>query len=125
MMNDPQFRNLNLFTIRYPFTAIISLLHRLSGIFLFLLIPFLLWMLDSATGTTDGFERVQTLLTNLPAKLLLWLFLVALWYHLIAGIRHLLMDIGMGESLKSARLSGGITIVITLFAAILLGSWLW
>ncbi|KTC89104.1 succinate dehydrogenase, cytochrome b556 subunit [Legionella drozanskii LLAP-1] len=124
-MNKQQFRNLNLFTIRYPFTAIISLLHRLSGIFVFLLIPFLLWMLDIATGSTIGFERVQTLLTNLPAKLMLWLFLVALFYHLIAGIRHLLMDIGIGESLRSARISGGISLIITVLVAILLGSWLW
>lgn len=124
-MIKQQFRNLNLFTIRYPFTAIISLLHRLSGIFVFLLIPFLLWMLDIASGSAIGFERVRALLTNLPAKLILWFFLVALWYHLIAGIRHLLMDIGVGESLRSARLSGGISLIITLLAAILLGSWLW
>ncbi len=124
-MNKQQVRNFNLFTIQYPLTAIVSLLHRLSGIFVFLLIPFLLWMLDIASGSSVGFERIQSVLTNPAAKLILWLILVALWYHLIAGIRHLLMDIGIGESLRSARVSGGITIVITIIAAILIGSWLW
>ena len=102
-MNKPQVRNFNLFTIQYPLTAIISILHRLSGVFVFLLIPFLLWMLDVALGSSIGFQYVQTTVTNPIIKLILWLILVALWYHLVAGIRHLLMDIGIGESLKSAR----------------------
>lgn len=124
-MNKQQVSNFNLFTIQYPFTAIISILHRLSGIFIFLLIPFLLWMLDVGLGSSIGFEHVQTVLTNPIAKLILWLILSALWYHLIAGIRHLLMDIGIGESLSNARLSGALTIAITLIAAILIGIWLW
>lgn len=124
-MNKQRFRNFDLFSISYPFTAIISILHRLSGIFIFLLIPYLLWMLDVSSGSSGGFEHIQTVLTNPIAKLILWLILVALWYHLIAGIRHLLMDVGIGESLRSGRLSGGIAMVITIIAAILIGSWLW
>lgn len=124
-MNKQVVRNFNLLTIRYPFTAIISILHRLSGIFVFLLIPFLLWMLDMATGSSIGFDHIRTVLTYPAAKLTLWLILIALWYHLLAGIRHLLMDIGVGESLRSARLSGGITITVTAIVAILMGIWLW
>ncbi|MBS0425649.1 MAG: succinate dehydrogenase, cytochrome b556 subunit [Proteobacteria bacterium] len=124
-MNKQQVRNFNLLTIRYPFTAVISILHRLSGIFLFLLIPFLLWMLDIASGSSIGFDHIRTVLTNPAAKLILWFILVALWYHLLAGIRHLLMDIGIGEDLRSARLSGGIAIIVTAIAAILMGNWLW
>lgn len=124
-MNKQQVRNFNLLTIRYPFTAVISILHRLSGIFLFLLIPFLLWMLDIASGSSIGFDHIRTVLTNPAAKLILWFILVALWYHLLAGIRHLLMDIGIGEGLRSARLSGGIAIIVTAIAAILMRNWLW
>lgn len=51
--------------------------------------------------------------------------LVAFWYHLLAGIRHLLMDIGIGEGLKSARFTGGVTIALTLIVAIFIGGWLW
>jgi succinate dehydrogenase / fumarate reductase cytochrome b subunit len=124
-IKNKQVRNFNLFTIRYPFTAIISLLHRLTGVFLYLLIPFLLWMLDIALGSSIGFTHIQTVLTNPAVKLILWFILVALWYHLLAGIRHLLMDIGIGESLKSGRLSGGIMIAITTVVAIFMGIWLW
>lgn len=124
-MNNQRFRNFDLFTIRYPFTAVISILHRLSGIFVFLLIPFLLWMLDVSSGSIGGFKYIQAVLTNHFARLIMWLILVALWYHLLAGIRHLLMDVGIGENLKSARISGGITIAMTIIVAVLLGSWLW
>lgn len=124
-MNERQVRNFNLFTIQYPFTAIISILHRLSGVFVFLFIPFLLWMLDIALGSSIGFEHVQTVLTKPIAKLVLWSILLALSYHLIAGIRHLLMDIGIGESLSNARISGVIAITMTLIVAILIGVWLW
>ena len=82
-------------------------------------------MMDIGLGSSTGFEHVQTVLTNPIAKLILWLILAALWYHLIAGIRHLLMDIGIGESLRNARLSGVLTISISMIAAILIGVWLW
>lgn len=124
-MNQQKFRNFDLLTFSYPFTAIISILHRISGVFLFLLIPFLLWILETATTSPDGFTYIYNALTNPFAKLILWLFLVAFCYHLLAGIRHLLMDIGIGESLKSARFSGGVTIVLTLIAALFIGGWLW
>ena len=70
-MNKQQVRNFNLFTIQYPFTAIVSLLHQLSGIVVFLIIPFLLWMLDSALRSSFGFEHIRTVLTNPDAKLIL------------------------------------------------------
>jgi succinate dehydrogenase / fumarate reductase, cytochrome b subunit len=124
-MNKKIFRNFDLFTIRYPFTAIISILHRLSGVFVFLLVPFLLWLLEASSGSREGFDYIQSILANPIQKFILWLVWTALWYHLLAGIRHLLMDIGFGESLKMARVSGGITIIITIILAILTGIWLW
>ncbi|KTC83308.1 succinate dehydrogenase, cytochrome b556 subunit [Legionella cincinnatiensis] len=124
-MNQQKFRNFDLLTFSYPFTAIISILHRISGVFLFLLIPFLLWMLETATTSPDGFTYIVAILTNPFAKLILWFFLVAFWYHLLAGIRHLLMDVGIGESLKNARFSGGVILAFTLIVALFIGSWLW
>jgi succinate dehydrogenase / fumarate reductase cytochrome b subunit len=124
-MNRKQFRNFNLFTIQYPLTAVVSLLHRLSGIFVFIFIPFLLWLFDIASGSPEGFDQIQSLLMHTFPKIMIWLIVIALWYHLIAGIRHLLMDVGFGESLRSARWSGGITIVLTIIWAILTGIWLW
>jgi succinate dehydrogenase / fumarate reductase cytochrome b subunit len=117
--------NFNLFTIQYPLTAVTSLLHRISGVFVFLLIPFLLWMFDTATYTSSGFDFISAFLNHFIIKFILWLFLVALWYHLFAGVRHLLMDIGFGEDLLSARLSAKATIALTIVVSLVMGFWLW
>lgn len=124
-INQQQFKNLNLFTIHFPFTSIVSLLHRLSGIFVFLIIPFLLWLFDVASGSTEGFQKIHAVLSHSIIKLFLWFILLSIFYHVFAGIRHLLMDIGLGESLKSAKVSGWIVIILTLVFAILTGIWLW
>lgn len=124
-MNTKTFKNLNLFTVKYPFTAIISILHRLSGIFIFLLIPFLLWLLDEASLTSVGFDHIKMLLHTPGLQFLLWVLISAFWYHLFAGIRHLIMDIGWGESLRSARVSGAIVLILTLIFIILTGMWIW
>jgi succinate dehydrogenase / fumarate reductase cytochrome b subunit len=124
-MNKQRFRNFDLLSIRFPFTAIISFLHRVSGIFVFLLIPFLLWMLDVASGSQAGFDRMHDMLANPVSKITLWLLLVALWYHLLAGVRHLIMDMGHGETLRSARISGALCMVVTAIAAVFIGIWLW
>lgn len=119
------FSNFNLFTIRYPLTAIISILHRLSGLFVFLLIPFFLWMLQSATHSQTGYDHIHTLFIKPGIKFLIWLSLAAFGYHFVAGLRHLLMDIGYGESLAAARLTATLTLIISIIWAILIGIWLW
>lgn len=124
-MTKPQFKNFNLFTFQYPLTAITSILHRLSGIFVFIFVPFILWLFEVSVSTVEGFEHIQLVLTNVVLKFIVWLILVALGYHLLAGIRHLLMDVGVGEELRSAQLSAKITIGITIIWTTLIGMWLW
>jgi succinate dehydrogenase / fumarate reductase cytochrome b subunit len=124
-MNKQRFTNFNLLTIQYPFTAIISILHRLSGVLIFVLIPFLLWFLEVALSNKSGFEYIQSTLANPIYKIGMWFFLTALGYHLVAGVRHLLMDIGFGESLYGARLSGVISLIISIIWTVLMGIWLW
>ena len=60
-------------------------------------------MLDSSLESEQGFQKVADFFTSVPAKLLLWASLAALIYHLVAGVRHLLMDLGLGESLEGGR----------------------
>src|SRR3990167_8269023 len=91
--------NLNLFTIRFPIPAIVSFLHRVSGAFLFLVIPAILWTLDYSL-TQDGFDAVHDWRGNLFTKLFIWAILAAFLYHLVAGIRHLLADAHVGSSLR-------------------------
>ncbi|MEY3183102.1 MAG: succinate dehydrogenase cytochrome b556 subunit [Pseudomonadota bacterium] len=116
--------NLNLFVIYFPITAIISILHRLSGVFLFLMIPILLFCLQSSLEATASREW-DSILNGHLGKGLIWLTLSALFYHLIAGLRHLIMDIGWGESLWVARISAKTILLLGIVYSILLGGWLW
>ncbi len=118
-------KNLNLFTIRFPIPAIASILHRLSGFLLFLIIPLILWGLYLSLDSQQSFDDLRELFTTPWSKFLIWVSLSAFVYHFIAGIRHLLMDIGIGESLKIGKLSAILTIALAAIAIILIGVWLW
>lgn len=117
-------KNLNLFTIHFPIPAIVSILHRITGVFLFLLIPFILWTLDYSL-TEQGFESLKLWFSSGFVKVIFWLILVPFCYHVVAGIRHLLCDIHMGETLKTGRLTAFLTFIISAILLILAGIWLW
>lgn len=118
-------KNLNLLTIRFPLPAIVSILHRISGVILFLLIPLILWGLSLSLSSPDEFDNLHLFLSSPIMKFLLWGSLSAFIYHFCAGIRHLLMDIHVGDELKSGRLSAKLTMVISVILIILAGVWLW
>lgn len=124
-MKDPRPVNLDLFSIRFPLPAITSILHRISGAFLFLVVAGLLYLLDLSLDSAAGFAAAAELLAGLPARLLLWLVLTGLAYHLIAGCRHLLMDMGIGESLQGGVLGAYAVLLLSAVAAVGLGVWLW
>lgn len=123
-MNYSRPKNLNLFTIHFPVPAIISILHRISGVVLFLIIPLLLWGL-SYSLTDTGFDALQGWFSTFYIKFLLWLLLIPFFFHLVAGIRHLLMDVHIGESLEGGRMTSWATFIITGILVILAGVWLW
>lgn len=72
-----------------------------------------------------GFEQAQSVLQNPLAKLVLWGVLSALLYHLIAGVRHLVMDAGVGEGLESGKRGSQVVIVLSVIVIVLLGVWIW
>lgn len=117
--------NLDLTTIRFPITAWVSILHRISGFFIFFLIPLLLWMLQESLGSKEQFQLLQNKFREPIVLLILWLFLSAIGYHFVAGIRHLLIDVHLGESKEKARQSAWLTLFISLVFSGLLGCWLW
>ena len=96
--------NLDLGTIALPLPAKASILHRVSGVALVVAVAVLLYLFDLSLSGEAGFARAAGLLATTPAKLVIWAVLAALIYHCVAGVKHLLMDLGIGESLQ-----GGIT----------------
>lgn len=124
-MNKKRPINLDLTTIQFPITAIVSILHRISGVILFFYLPFLLWLLDQSFNSSTHFLNLQANLSEPSMKWLIWILLAALFYHLIAGIRHLLMDLHRGDSLQGGRLGAKLTIVIATVLTLIAGVWLW
>jgi len=123
-VNRPRPKNLNLLTIHFPLPAIVSILHRVSGAFLFLLILFILWGL-SFFLTVSGFEILQQWLGSIYVKLIFWILFVPFCFHLVAGVRHLLSDIHLGDTLKMGRTTAVLTFIISALLIILAGVWLW
>ncbi len=115
----------SLFAYQFPLPAVTSILHRISGLIVFLMIPLLLWILDQSLSSLDSFEQLQECMSGFVAKFILWGTLSALFYHLIAGVKHLIMDMGIGEDLSGARVGAWIVLVLSIFTALLLGAWLW
>jgi succinate dehydrogenase / fumarate reductase cytochrome b subunit len=94
---------LNLLRIRQPVTAVVSILHRLSGVLLILLVPFLLYFFEHSLQSESGFHEVMAMLQSIPAKVVGLLLAWALAHHLLAGVRFLLLDMDVGIAKTSAR----------------------
>lgn len=124
-MKDNRPVNLDIGTIRMPITAYASISHRISGVIMVVASFLLLWALDASLSSAEGFARLGELLANPLVKVVMWGIAVALLYHSLAGIRHLVMDFGIGESLEGGILTARIVFVLTAFGAVLLGVFLW
>ncbi len=118
--------NLDLTTIQFPLTAIASILHRISGVVVFVGLGWLLWLLNISLASEEGFFGVtEEILTGFFSPFLLWGILVALFYHITLGIRHLLMDFGWFEEMASGTRSVQIGFLIVVILAIIAGALVW
>jgi succinate dehydrogenase / fumarate reductase cytochrome b subunit len=119
----PKFLALN--EIRQPIPAIVSILHRISGAGLFLLLPFLLFLFDRSLGSPESFASYKSVVANPFAKLILLGLLWAYLHHFCAGIRFLLLDLHKGLELQTARKTARIVLVVSLVLTVLIGVKLW
>lgn len=124
-MNKNRPVNLDIATIKLPITAYVSILHRASGIVLFAAMAILLCALDSSLESAEGFAALKESLQNPIYQFLIWGTLAALAYHLVAGVRHLIMDMGIGETLEGGRNGAKIALVVAVVLIILAGVWIW
>ena len=85
----------------------------------------MLFALDKSLVSEEGFAEVQACLASPLAKLIIWGLLSALLYHLVAGVRHLIMDMGVGESLEGGKLGSKIVIAVSAVIIVLVGVWIW
>ncbi len=118
-------KNLDLTTIRLPLPAYASILHRISGFVLFIVVALMLAALHCSLESESGFESVKAALNAPVAKFVLWASLCALAYHFVAGIKHLVMDMGIGETKAGGHIGAALTLVISLILFGLVGAWVW
>lgn len=108
-----------------PVTAVASILHRITGVVLFAGVFYLCWLLDMALGSAAGFQRAVAVVDGWSGKVALWLVLVSLAFHLFAGVRHLLADFHVGDSLQAARTGTWAVFALAALAALFGAVWLW
>ena len=119
-------KHLNLFKIRQPLPAVVSILHRISGALLFFSgIPLLLCGLQMLLQSSQSFEVLQDYLRNPVIKLALLLPLWFFLHHLCAGIRHVLLDLQIGIVLAQARTSSKLVLAAGFLLTALIGWQLW
>ena len=111
---------LNLLQIRLPVTAVASILHRVSGIILFLILPIVIYGLGLSLQDANSFKELKEVINSPACQLLIILVVTAVFFHLVAGIRFLFLDIEIGHSLSVARWSARIVIVISIIALLLM-----
>ncbi|MBV6619311.1 succinate dehydrogenase, cytochrome b556 subunit, partial [Acinetobacter baumannii] len=110
--------------LRSP-VAIASILHRLSGVIVFLLVPVLLWILDKSLSSPEGFDYVKNVVFgNILVRFVVWVFVAGLIFHFIAGVKHLLADLGFAEELQSGRIAATISLILSVVAIIAAFVWI-
>ncbi|MFK7977054.1 MAG: succinate dehydrogenase, cytochrome b556 subunit [Halioglobus sp.] len=124
-MKDKRPVNLDIGTIRLPITALASITHRAAGVFLFIGMAVLLWALDTSLRSPEGFATVANLADSFWCKAIVWLVVAALIYHSAAGVKHLVGDFGVGETLEGGVLGTQIAIAVSAVLIILAGVWIW
>ena len=120
----PEFRNIGIAQIsryRLPWAGKVSILHRVSGALMFLLLPFVLYLFEQSVTSELSFAKFSALLSYGFVKLVILALIWGYLHHFCAGIRHLVMDMHMGlakhEAVKSAKIVLAISLLLTLLVA--------
>lgn len=128
----PVFRNIHITQIlsyRLPPAGIVSILHRISGAVLFVLMPFIIWMFDTSVSDEISFDRFTSVFSGgagfLPGWFIKLVALAIIWaylQHFIAGVRHIWMDMTHSVSKQQGKNSAVITIALSLLLTVVLGA---
>jgi len=117
--------NLDIGTIALPITAYASILHRISGVFVFAGIAVLLYLLDASLASPESFAAVKEVSHSFFCKLIVWAVAAGLIYHTVAGVKHLIMDLGYGETMEGGIRGAKAVFVISIILIVLVGAWIW
>ena len=116
---------LNLVKIRLPVGGVLSILHRITGAMLVLMLPLALYLFDRSLQDPTAFAEIAGHFKSLEGRVALLIMVWAFAQHFMSGIRHLLLDIGIGDSGPAARLNAWLAFAATGVVVILTGVCLW
>lgn len=126
VQNDHRPINVNpsdLMGFAWPITALASITHRIAGVILFVGLAFGLYALDMSLSSEEGFESLKGMIKSPVGMFITWGLLSALAYHFVAGIKHLIMDFGVGETIEASKFASRLTILISAILIFLAGIW--
>ena len=116
--------NLDLGTIALPITSYVSILHRASGVLMFVAVAVLLLRMGRRLASAASFNALGNLSNNPLCQVIVWGTLAALGYHSVAGMRHMIMDFGVGEdSFHAGRLSAWVALALAVVVIALITLW--
>ena len=115
-------KNLDLPTIRLPLPGILSIIHRISGAGMFLMLPFLLWLFQSSLASPETFASAKEVVGHPLARIILLGLIWFYMHHFCAGIRYLLLDLHKGVELEAARLSSKVVFVVSIALTLIIGA---
>ncbi len=98
----------------FPITAITSIVHRITGIILFLSLPFFLYFFYLSIESNSSFVIAKSLCSKFYIKIFIYLFVFSFIYHFVTGLKHIIMDIGFFDEKKSGRVFAIVSLVIVL-----------
>ena len=117
--------NLDLGTINLPVTAYASITHRVTGVLMFFSSFLMLWALDQSLASETSFNAVAAVLSSPLAKMISWGVASVLTYHALAGIKHLIMDAGIGETMRGGVVGARVVFLLAAAASALWGVVIW
>lgn len=117
--------HLNLFKITLPLAGVVSITHRITGAILFVGLAFALYALDLALSSPAGFGEASELVAQPLSRLILLGLIFVLSFHFVAGIKHLLLDFHIGDTVEAARAGAWVVIVLSVLITVVLGALLW
>ncbi len=124
-MNKKRPKHLALHKIKLPLPGIVSILHRISGLLLFIALPPLLLMLQYSLSSIETYTELMSILTQPLVKVILLGLLWAFLHHFCAGLRYLAVDLHLVRDLAQARNSSKVVMVVSLALTVWLGVKLW
>ena len=125
-MNRERPVNLDFTKFKFPPMAFLSVTHRISGMIIFLFLPLFIYMLHASVISQASFTHLQqVVMHNGWMRLAVWIAVSATLYHFLSGLRHMMMDLGFGESIEAGRISAYTVFILGFIVIVLVGVWVW